>query len=82
MLRLTDSAGTAPLFTGIAAAVALSGVAVLTVTHAGCDEPGLYQPRNGFTELIGGCVAPDDLPLAPPPLLPPEPKGASPALSP
>jgi hypothetical protein len=42
-------------------AAALTGVAVVTVQNAGCDEPGHYQLRADGYELVGGCVAPGDL---------------------
>jgi hypothetical protein len=65
MARLTPSAGTLPLVTGIAAATALSGAAVFTVIRSGCEDPGVYQFHDGVVELIGGCVQPQDLPVVP-----------------
>ncbi len=57
-----------PLITGIAAATALSGAAVLAVAHSGCQDPGAYRSRDdGVVELIGGCLQPDDLPITPQP---------------
>lgn len=82
MLRLTHSSGTVPLVTGITTAAVLSGLAIITVAHAGCDNPGAYQPHNGVVELIGGCVAREDLPLVPRPPMPPKQVGVSPALTP
>lgn len=81
MLRLTLSAGATSLFAGLAVAAALSGVAVVTVAHAGCEHPGTYQPRGGVVELIGGCVTPDDLPYPHAPQ-PREPLGNTPAVAP
>ncbi|MGE3289627.1 MAG: hypothetical protein AB7J32_26510 [Pseudonocardia sp.] len=40
---------------------ALTVVAVLTVRHAGCEEPGRYELRGGSYELVGGCLEPGDL---------------------
>jgi hypothetical protein len=65
MARLTPSAGTVPLVTGIAVATALSGVAVFTVLRSGCENPGVYQPHDGVVELTGGCIKADDLPVTP-----------------
>lgn len=50
-------------------ATVLAGVAVLTVTHAGCDDPGRYVAESGGYELIGGCLNPDDL-VVPAPVTP------------
>lgn len=43
------------------AAAALTGVALLTVTQAGCDDPGRFVAHDGGYELVGSCVAPGDL---------------------
>jgi hypothetical protein len=46
--------------------VALAGVAVFTVTHAGCADSGRYvQQKDGTVELVGSCLDPADLPSAP-----------------
>lgn len=66
MTSATASTGTVRLVGGIAVATILSGTAVLVVAQAGCDDPGGYAPREeGVTELVGGCVGPEDLPIAP-----------------
>ncbi|GAA2812351.1 hypothetical protein [Saccharopolyspora taberi] len=65
MARLTPSTGNLPLLSGLAVATALSGIAVFTAVHGGCDDPGSYRPREGGFELVGGCLQPDDLPVAP-----------------
>ena len=44
------------------AATALAGVAVFTVSNAGCADPGRYVQHGGHVELVGGCVDPQDLP--------------------
>jgi hypothetical protein len=46
-------------------AAAMSAIAVVTVTHAGCSEPGRYVQHGGQYELVGGCLEPGDLPVAP-----------------
>ena len=38
-------------------AAALAAVAVATVQHAGCDEPGRYELADDGYELVGGCIA-------------------------
>jgi len=55
---------TAPLLL----AAALTALAVTTVQGAGCDDPGHYEPGpDGTWVLVGGCVEPGDLVVAPPP---------------
>ncbi|BBF99839.1 MULTISPECIES: hypothetical protein [Pseudonocardia] len=55
---------TAPLLL----AAALTALAVTTVQGAGCDDPGHYEPGpDGSWSLVGGCVEPGDLVVAPPP---------------
>jgi hypothetical protein len=54
-----------PLAGAMAAAMALAGVAVFTVSHAGCADAGRYVQHDGTVELVGGCVNPADLPAAP-----------------
>ncbi|WP_433871399.1 hypothetical protein [Saccharopolyspora sp. CA-218241] len=63
MRRLSPASGAVPLVTGIVAATALSGAAVVAVLRSGCDDPGVYEARDGVVELIGGCLHPDDLPV-------------------
>jgi hypothetical protein len=57
--------GVLPLAGATAAAMALAGVAVFTVTHAGCSDAGHYVQRDGAVELVGSCLDPADLPSAP-----------------
>ncbi|RRO15514.1 hypothetical protein EIL87_15855 [Saccharopolyspora rhizosphaerae] len=59
------STGVVPLLSGMLAAAALSGAAVLVVLDSGCDDPGSYHEHDGVVELIGGCLQPSDLPVAP-----------------
>ena len=47
------------------AATALAGVAVFTVSNAGCADPGRYVQHAGHVELVGGCVDARDLPKPP-----------------
>lgn len=49
----------------LAAAAALAGVAVFSASSAGCASPGQYVQRDGYLELVGGCVDARDLPPAP-----------------
>ncbi|MGH3585317.1 MAG: hypothetical protein ACRDQ0_03245 [Pseudonocardia sp.] len=48
-------------FAPLLVAAVLTAIAVLTVTNAGCDDPGRYEPVGGSYELVGGCIAPGDL---------------------
>ena len=57
-----------PLAVTAAAAAALTGAALVTVESAGCADPGRYVQQGPSVELVGGCLEPDDLPVAPPPV--------------
>ncbi|HEY2203175.1 MAG TPA: hypothetical protein VGH99_01675 [Pseudonocardia sp.] len=46
-------------------AAAMATIAFFTVQQAGCHDPGQYVARPGGYELVGGCVEPNDLPVAP-----------------
>ena len=63
MTRLRDIA---PLV----AAAALAVGAVVAVRTAGCDDPGHYEVRSWGYELVGGCIAPGDLVVRDPALMP------------
>ncbi|HEY8373757.1 MAG TPA: hypothetical protein VIL00_13525 [Pseudonocardiaceae bacterium] len=68
MARRSSSASVVPLVASVTAAAALTGVAVFTVTHTGCTDPGRYVQRDGgVVELVGGCVEPNDLTVVPKP---------------
>ncbi|PPK70281.1 hypothetical protein V5P93_000842 [Actinokineospora auranticolor] len=54
-----------PLAGALAAAAVLAGVAVFTVSNAGCASAGQYVQHGNEVELVGGCVDPTDLPAAP-----------------
>jgi hypothetical protein len=54
-----------PVAAATVAATALAGVAVFTVSNAGCADPGRYVQRDGHVELVGGCVDSQDLPQLP-----------------
>jgi len=58
-------AGVLPVAAATAAAMALAGVAVFTVNHAGCADGGRYVQRDGTVELVGSCLDPGRLPGAP-----------------
>jgi hypothetical protein len=60
-------AGALPLAGATAAAMALAGVAVFAVSHAGCSDTGRYVQHDGVVELVGSCINPNDLPAAPAP---------------
>ena len=42
-------------------AAVLAGVALFTVSRAGCDDPGRYLVSPAGYEFVGGCIAPDDI---------------------
>ncbi|MCG8919996.1 hypothetical protein L6E12_29915 [Actinokineospora sp. PR83] len=67
MARGTRSTGAVALASAAAAALTLAGVAVFTVSSAGCANAGEYVQRGSQVELVGGCLDPDDLPRAPEP---------------
>uniref|UniRef100_UPI00047BAD2F hypothetical protein n=1 Tax=Actinokineospora inagensis TaxID=103730 RepID=UPI00047BAD2F len=54
-----------PLAGAVAAALVLAGVAVFTVSNAGCASAGEYVQHGQSLELVGGCVDPTDLPAVP-----------------
>lgn len=64
-MAVTRAAGVMPLVGALGAAVALAGVAVFSASSAGCDSPGRYVQRDGYIELVGGCIDPQKLPPAP-----------------
>ncbi|WP_424184294.1 hypothetical protein ACOBQX_20545 [Actinokineospora sp. G85] len=53
------------LASAAAAALTLAGVAVFTVSTAGCANAGEYHQNGGSVELTSGCVDTNDLPAAP-----------------
>lgn len=57
--------GVLPLAGASVAAMALAGIAVFTVSQAGCADAGQYVQRDGSVELVGSCLDPADLPSAP-----------------
>jgi hypothetical protein len=66
MAGVNRAAGVVPLLGALGAAAALAGVAVFSATSAGCADPGQYVQRDGYVELVGGCIDPADLPPAQP----------------
>jgi hypothetical protein len=58
-------AAVAPLVGALATAAALTGAAFFTVAHAGCQNVGHFQQRDGVTEFVGGCIDVTKLPAAP-----------------
>jgi hypothetical protein len=71
--------GVLPLAGATAAAMALTGVAVFSVSQAGCADPGQYVQRDGTVELVGSCLDPAELPSAPVEHRPDDRKPAEPA---
>ena len=69
---VTDTAGNLGVMSGSSArlrtfapllvATVLALVALFTVQHAACADPGRYVPvAGGGYALVGGCVAPGDI---------------------
>jgi hypothetical protein len=75
-------AGALPLAGASVAAMALAGVAVFSVSHAGCSDTGRYVQHDGVIELVGSCLNPNDLPAAPSTPKPQDRKPAEPASNP
>lgn len=65
MAHVSRVAAVLPLFGAVAAAVALAGAAVFTVSQAACPNPGHYVHEGVTLQLVGGCVSRDELPTAP-----------------
>ncbi|MFC0114431.1 hypothetical protein [Kibdelosporangium aridum] len=65
MAGANRAAGMVPLVGALATAAALAGVAVFSASSAGCASPGQYVQRDGYVELVGGCIDSHDLPPAP-----------------
>ncbi|GLZ43437.1 hypothetical protein [Actinokineospora sp. NBRC 105648] len=61
----TRKAGAVSLAGAVAAALVLAGVAVFTVSNAGCASAGEYVQHGDQVEFVGGCVDPTKLPAAP-----------------
>jgi len=61
MAHVARAAGVLPLLAAIAAAAALGGAAVFTVSQAACPDPGHYVQEGVTARLVGGCVTKDDL---------------------
>ncbi|HKN97975.1 MAG TPA: hypothetical protein VJX10_12715 [Pseudonocardiaceae bacterium] len=65
MAHVSRVAAVLPLFGAVAAAAALTGAAVFTVSQAACPNPGHYVQEGVTLHLVGGCVSRDELPSAP-----------------
>ncbi|HEY0806758.1 MAG TPA: hypothetical protein VGD84_16920 [Pseudonocardiaceae bacterium] len=61
MAHVARAAGVLPLLAAIAAAAALGGAAVFTVSQAACPDPGHFVREGVSARLVGGCVSKDDL---------------------
>jgi hypothetical protein len=64
---MTRLRGVAPLLV----AAVLAGAAVVTVQHAGCNDPGHYVLAADGYVLVGGCIAPGDIVVPEPTPRPP-----------
>ena len=62
MAHVSRVAGVLPLVGAVAAAAALAGAAVFTVTQAACPDPGHYVQDGVTLHLVGGCVSRTELP--------------------
>jgi hypothetical protein len=60
MAHVARAAGVLPLLAAIAAAAALGGAAVFTVSQAACPDPGHFVQEGVSARLVGGCVNKDD----------------------
>jgi hypothetical protein len=59
---MTVAAARLRMFAPLLVATVLALVAVFTVQHAACADPGRYVPvGGGGYVLVGGCVAPGDI---------------------
>ncbi len=72
MTRMGRGAGLLPFVATLAVAAALTGAAVVTVSKAGCEDPGRYVYTGHGVELRGGCLARGDLLVPSPRPAPPE----------
>jgi hypothetical protein len=63
MAHVARAARVLPLIGALVAAATLTGAAVFTVNQAACPNPGHYQRVGEMSAaLVGGCVAPQELP--------------------
>jgi hypothetical protein len=67
MAHVSRVAAVLPLVGAVAAAAALAGAAVFTVSQAACPDPGHYVREGVTVELVGGCVNRAELPSTPGP---------------
>jgi hypothetical protein len=65
MAHVSRVAGVLPLLGAVAAATALAGAAVFTVSQAACPNPGHYVQSGGAVHLVGGCFSRSELPTTP-----------------
>jgi hypothetical protein len=62
MAHVSRVAAVLPLLGAVAAAAALAGAAVFTVSQAACPNPGHYVQEGVTLHLVGGCVSRGELP--------------------
>jgi hypothetical protein len=62
MAHVGRAAGVLPLIGAVAAAAALAGAAVFTVSQAACPDPGHYVQDGVSLHVVGGCFSRAELP--------------------
>ncbi|HVV18826.1 MAG TPA: hypothetical protein VHF06_05275 [Pseudonocardiaceae bacterium] len=62
MAHVGRAAGVLPLIGAVAAAAALAGAAVFTVSQAACPNPGHYVQDGVSVHVVGGCFNRAELP--------------------
>lgn len=55
MAHVSRVAAVVPLLGAVAAAAALAGAAVFTVSQAACPDPGRYVQQGISLKVVGGC---------------------------
>ncbi|MGH3491735.1 MAG: hypothetical protein ACRDRL_29625 [Sciscionella sp.] len=60
MPRNRRATATMPVLGAFVIASVLTGAAAFTVSQASCAQPGHYVQREGYTQLVGGCLDSDD----------------------
>jgi hypothetical protein len=61
MAHVSRAAGVLPLLGALAAAAALAGAAVFTVSQAACPNPGHYVQEGVALHVVGGCFSRDEI---------------------
>jgi hypothetical protein len=61
MAHVARAAGMLPLLGAFAAAAALAGAAVFTVSQAACPNPAHYVREGVSLHVVGGCISHDEV---------------------